>query len=130
MEATHGVTHYDPETCFGCKVKTVGFSPSIFTTTPGGAKAADNKRREGELVQDLAAFKRMRVAGLQPRATKGAARVESEAESTFEVSSGQIAHKMAKGKDAGKPITKRGKEWRRRAEEAHTAIQRGEVVAG
>lgn len=76
MEKTHGVTHYDPETCFGCKVLTVGFAPSIFTTTPGGAKAADNKRREGTLVKDLAAFKRMRVDGLHPRSTAGAAVIE------------------------------------------------------
>jgi hypothetical protein len=126
---THGVTHWDPDNCYGCSLKTKTFAPSIFTTTPGGAKAASNNKREHELVQDLAAFKRMRQQGLQPRATRGAARIESEAESTFEVASGQLAHKKAKGKDAGKPISKRGKEWRKRAEEAHTAIQRGEVVS-
>ena len=127
MKRTHGITHYDPE-CFGCKILSVGFAPSIFTTTPGGAKAADNNKRERELVKDLGAFKRMRKAGLQPRSTRGAARVESEAESTFEVASGQLAHQKAKGKDAAKPISKRGKEWRSRAEAAHVAIQKGETV--
>jgi hypothetical protein len=129
MQRSHGVEHYTPDSCFGCKVLTVGFAPSIFTTTPGGAKAADNNKRERELVGDLAAFKRMRQQGLQPRATRGAARVESEAESTFEVASGQFAHQKAKGKDAGKSISRRGKEWRERAEAAHTAVQRGEVVS-
>ncbi len=128
MNRTHGITHYDPETCFGCKVQTVGFAPSIFTTTPGGAKAADNNRRERELVADLAGFKDMRLDGLYPKQTKGAARIRNMAESTFEVESGQLAVDKAKGRDAAKSISRRGKEWRRRAEEAHTAIRRGETV--
>ena len=129
MERTHGVTHWDPDACFGCKVQTTQFSASVFETTPGGAKAASMGRRERQMVRDLDAFKRMRLAGEQPPSTVGAARLESEAESTYEIVSGQPAHKMAKGSDAAKPVSKRGKEWRRRANEAHTAIQRGEVVS-
>lgn len=129
MEETHGVTHWLPDTCFGCRVKTIGFAPSIFATTPGGAKAASMNKREGAMVKDLAAFKRMRLEGLEPRATRGAAKIESQAESTFEVASGQLAHEMAKGRDAGSSrVSKRGTEWRRRAEAAHTAIRKGEVI--
>ena len=123
MIRTHGETHYDPDTCFGCHVLGVQFAPSIFTTTPGGAKAADNNRRERGLVKDLDAFKRMRTAGQQPRATRGAAKVESQAESEYEIVSGQFAHEMAKGPDAGSDrVSQRGKEWRRRANEAYESI--------
>lgn len=127
MEKTHGVTHFDPDTCFGCKVITVGVAPSAMPSRhPGAANAA---HREQALVKDLAAFKRMRLEGLEPRATRGAAKIESQAESTFEVASGQLAHEQAKGRDAGSSrVSRRGKEWRRRAEAAHTAIRRGEVV--
>ena len=127
MERTHFGQHGDA--CFGCRIQTINIAPSVFETTPGGAKAASNKRREGELVKDLAAFRRMRLAGEQPRSTRGAAKVESQAESSFEVASGQLAHEMAKGPDAGKPIAKRGKEWRRRTEDAHKAVRRGETIS-
>lgn len=124
----HGGEHWDPEHCDGCRYQTIGFAPSIFTTTPGGAKAADNNRRERGLVKDLDAFKRMRLAGEQPKATRGAAKIESQAESSFEIASGQVANEMAKGRDAAKPISQRGKEWRRRANDAHTAFKKGEVI--
>lgn len=127
MRKTHGVTHWNPEGCFGCKVMTVGVAPSAMPSRHPGA--AGNVIREKKLVKDLAAFKRMRMDGLEPRSTKGAARIESECESAYEVASGQPAHKMAKGKDAGKSISKRGKEWRRRANEAHEAVRRGEVIS-
>lgn len=127
---THGVDHYQPESCFGCRIKTISFAPSIFATTPGGAKAASKKGQEKKLVRDLDAFKRMRLSGLEPRATRGAAKVESECESPYEVATGRPAHTQAKGPDAGKSITRRGKEFRRRANEAHEAIRRGEVVTG
>ena len=129
MERTHGKGNCEPD-CFGCHVLGVQFAPSIFTTTPGGAKAADNNRRERGLVKDLDAFKRMRTAGQQPRATRGAAKVESQAESEYEIVSGQFAHEKAKGKDAGKPVSQRGKEWRRRANAAYDAVKKGEVITG
>ena len=128
MEKTHGETHYDPIGCFGCKVLTVGFAPSIFSTTPGGAKAADNNRRERELVKDLSAFKDLRVEGEKPRSTRGAHRTMMQAESSYEIESGQMAASMAKGHDAGKAGSRRGSEWRRRAQDAHSASQRGEVI--
>ena len=118
---THGVTHWDPEGCFGCKARTVGVAPSAMPSRH--PVAAGNVLREKDLVKDLDAFKRMRQDGLQPRATRGAAKVASQAESEYEVVSGQFAHEMAKGPDAGSDrVSQRGKEWRRRANEAYESI--------
>jgi hypothetical protein len=85
---------------------------------------------EKDLVKDLDAFKRMRVAGETPKSTRGAAVMESQAESSFEIASGQLAHKMAKGADAGKSVSRRGKEWRRRADAAYTALRKGDLANG
>jgi len=126
MVKTHGETHFDPENCFGCKVITVGVAPSAMPSRHPGAAGAVH--REKELVKDLDSFKRMRMAGLHPKATRGAHVIESQAESRYEVESGQLAHRMAKGRDAGKPVSKRGQEWRRRANDANDSIRRGEVV--
>ena len=127
MIKTHGETHYDPDGCFGCKILSVGVAPSAMPSRH--PVAATQVYREKELVKDLDAFKRMRVAGQHPRSTRGAAKVESQAESSFEIASGQLAHQMAKGKDASSTkISQRGKEWRRRTEDAHSSIQRGEVI--
>lgn len=123
---THGVDHWDPDNCFGCKVKTVGVAPSAMPSRHPGAAGAVH--REKKLIKDLDAFKRLRMDGQTPPSTKGAARLESECESTYEIVSAQPAHTMAKGTDAGKSITRRGKEWRRRANEAHEAVRRGEVI--
>ena len=126
---THGITHWEPDSCFGCRIKTVGVAPSAMPSRHPGA--ANSVYREKQLVKDLDSFKRMRLNGLEPRATRGAAKIESQAESSFEVASGQLAHEKAKGRDAGSDkISRRGREWRRRSEEAHQAIRRGEVVSG
>ena len=127
MIRTHGVDHWYPETCFGCKIKTVGVAPSAMPSRHPGA--ANNVVREKDLVKDLDAFKGMRIDGLHPKSTRGAAKIASQAESRYEVESGQLAHEMAKGKDAGSDrVSQRGKEWRRRANAAHDSIQRGEVI--
>src|ERR1035437_5582704 len=127
MKKTHGKTHFDPEGCFGCKIMTVGVAPSAMPSRNPGA--AHNVFREKEMVKDLDAFKRMRVAGQHPRSTRGAAKGERQAESSFEIASGQLANQMAKGKDASSTkISQRGKEWRKRADDAHSSIQKGQVV--
>ena len=127
MIRKHGVEHWDPENCWGCKIKTVGVAPSAMPSRH--PQAAGNVLREKDLVKDLDAFKGMRIDGLHPKSTRGAAKIASQAESRYEVESGQLAHEMAKGKDAGSDrVSQRGKEWRRRANAAHDAIQRGEVI--
>ena len=127
MIRKHGVEHWDPENCWGCKIKTVGVAPSAMPSRHPGA--ANNVIREKDLVKDLDAFKSMRLDGQHPKSTRGAAKIASQAESRYEVESGQLAHEMARGRDAGSDkVSQRGKEWRRRANAAHDAIQRGEVI--
>ena len=48
------------------------------------------KANEAQLAKDLPAYKRLREDGLQPKGTKGAARIEQGAQTKFEVTSGQI----------------------------------------
>ena len=128
MNLTHGVEHWDPEACFGCKIKTVGVAPSAMPSRHPGA--ANNVVREKQLVKDLDGFKEMRLNGQHPKATRGAARMASEAESSYEIESGQLAPDMAKGPDAKSDRrSQNGKEWRRRANEAHEAIKKGEVIS-
>lgn len=126
MKRTHGRDHFDPSNCFGCKVLTVGVQPSAMPSR--SPDASWRRAAEVDLTKDLDAFKRMRVAGECPKSTKGAAKIESMAESSFEIRSGQLAAEKAKGRDANKPISQRGKEWRRRTVEADTAARKGEVL--
>lgn len=126
MERTHGVQHYDPDTCFGCKCLTVGVQPSAMPSR--SPDASWRRAAEVDLVKDLDAFKSARKDGLMPKSTRGAAHVMRHAESEFEVQSGQLAINKAKGFDARKPLTKRGSEWRKRTDEAFQATKRGEVI--
>lgn len=122
MEQTHGYTHWDPDNCFGCKVQTITVSQAAMPTRhPQVAKieAADKK-----LIQDLAAYKTMRLQGEHPKSVKGAHDVAQRAQSSFEIESGQLAKDHAKGRD----LANGGKEWARRSEEAHKAIKNGETI--
>lgn len=129
MPCVNGNEHHDGSADdFGCRIKHVLFAPSCFPTSPGGSKAAAMQKGEKQLGKDLDAFKRMRRQGLAVPRTRGAAKIESECESRYEVESAQPAWKQAKGVDAGKAKSQRGKEWRRRANEAHDAMRKGQVV--
>lgn len=110
--------------CFACKIKSVQIAPSATPSRNRGREAAGKKKAEKQLVQDLGAFKRMRESGLTPRAVDGAADLEKRAQVPYEIVSGQLAKDMAKGADVGRG----GKEWARRAQDAHESIQRGEQV--
>jgi hypothetical protein len=132
----HGVTHFDPEGCFGCKVMTVSFAPSAMPSRGAGAHCATANTAEKQLSKDLDAYKRMRKAGLNPRATKGAARVESECGSEYEVLRGKSARDMCKETiswregDIGtqKDVSQDGKQFRKRADEVLKATRAGEIV--
>jgi len=126
VKRTHGIKHWDPEGCFGCKVMTVGVAPSAMPSR--NPTAARNATAEAALVKDLDAFKRMRLDGQMPKSTKGAAEIERYAESSFEVQSGQLAKDKAKGRDATRPISKRGSEWRRRTVDAFDASKKGQLL--
>ena len=126
MERTHGVTHFDPDECYGCKILTVGVQPSAMPSR--NPDASWRRAAEVDLVKDLDAFKSARQMGYMPKSTRGAATLMDRAESEFEVQSGQLAADKAKGFDARKPLTKRGSEWRRRTNEAFQAAKKGEVL--
>lgn len=120
MQRTHFGQH--GAECFGCKIQTVSIAPSATPSRhPGAARA---KAGDKQLAKDLDAYKRMRQAGLEPKSTQGAARVEAVATSEYEVVSGQLGPDMAKGRD----VDHGGAEWVRRAEEAYQTVKRGEVI--
>ena len=116
MQKTHGETHFDPDVCYGCKIITVGVAPSAMPSRHPGP--ANQVVQEKKLVKDLDAYKRLRLDGENPKSTRGAARFESEAQTSYEITSGQLARDKAKGYDARKPLTKRGSEWAKRAQDA------------
>jgi hypothetical protein len=76
-----------PENCFGCKAANVGFASSAMPTRK--PQVVERKEWEKTTVKDLAAYKRLRQDGLQPKATKGAAELESRAASKWEAETGQ-----------------------------------------
>ena len=126
---THGITHWDPDGCYGCQLKTKNFAPSCFFTTPGGRKAAQTNKSEKKLGKDLDAFKRIVVNSrgeTMPPSTENAARMESECGSHYEMISGQSAWRQAKAK--GRPELEG--EWRRRASEAYSELQRNGSIDG
>jgi len=120
----HGTDHWEPETCFGCKIHTVQVAASATPTRSPGV--SEKNRLDRKLDADLSAYKRLRLDGLNPKSTEDAAKFEKRAESEYEVVSGQLAPDMAKGKD----VSQGGREWRRRAEDAYQASKRGEVLVG
>jgi len=73
--------------CFGCKASSISFAPSAMATR---SLAAGYKATEKQQEKDLPAYKRLREDGLQPKSTKGAAEIEAQATTRFEVTSGQI----------------------------------------
>ena len=76
--------------CYMCKIGTVTCDSSTRPTANVSQQALTINAREARWNKDLPAYKRMRDAGLQPKSTEGAARIEREATSRFEVESGQI----------------------------------------
>lgn len=57
---------------------------------PTRSTAASQKEFADATNRDLPAYKRLRDSGLQPKATSGAAYIESRATERFEVETGQI----------------------------------------
>ena len=101
-----------PENCFGCKVASVGFSATAMPTRK--ADIADRSSFAKTQEKDIAAYRRLRMEGLQPKATSGAAELESRAASRWEVESGQNLGGNAK---VGRAL-----------DEIQTAINKGESI--
>jgi hypothetical protein len=87
MTTSHVHSADGPDNCYGCKLRAVSFAASAMPNRHPAA--ADEKALERRLDRDLPAYKRMIDAGIQPKATRGAADIESRAHEKFEVEHGQ-----------------------------------------
>jgi hypothetical protein len=72
--------------CFGCKCLSISIAPSA---TPTRSEAAKVERDTAKMHRDVAAYKRLRKDGLQPKSVRGAAELETRAGSAWEVNTGQ-----------------------------------------
>jgi len=77
----HGIGLCIPN-CFGCKVASVGFASSAMPTR---SEAGRIEKETAVMHKDVAAYRRLRKNGLQPKSVKGAARLEARADSKWEV---------------------------------------------
>lgn len=77
---------YCPENCFGCKAASVGFSASSMPTRKIAINDQDKFLATKE--KDVAAYRRLRKDGLQPKTTSGSAALEATANSRWEVETG------------------------------------------
>lgn len=66
--------------CFGCKVSSLQI---------GAAEKSPQSKAESEWEKDLPAYARMRKQGLQPPSTGGAAFLEANATTEYEIASGK-----------------------------------------
>ena len=111
MTATPHNVGLHPEDCFGCKAASISIAPSAMETrSNAGVINMDTKAMHA----DVAAYKRLRKDGTQPKTVKGAAALESRAVSKWEIETGTSL----------KGDTKLGK----RLDETQGAINRGEAV--
>ena len=70
MTATPHNVGLHPENCFGCKAASIGFAASAMPTrSNAGVIDMDTKAMH----KDVAAYKRLRKDGTQPKSVKGAA---------------------------------------------------------
>ena len=127
MIRTHGVDHWDPDACFGCKVQTAQIAPSAMPSRGDGKHCAIAKAGDRALSEDMTSFKRMMEQGLKPHSLTGAADIERKCESALEVERGKSAAEIAmttpsaQRGDAGsmQDIARGAPEFRRRMLEAH-----------
>lgn len=82
----HNRGHCKPD-CFGCKAASVSISQTAMPTRKADLVARTDTERT--MNKDIAAYRRLRADGVQPKATRGAAELESRAASTWEVETGQ-----------------------------------------
>jgi len=97
--------------CFGCKASSVAFAA---TAMPTRSTAAATEQATKIQHKDVAAYKRLRFNGLQPKSVKGSAALEARANSKWEVETNTSLKGDAK--------------LGRRLDEAQAAINKGESV--
>lgn len=73
------------EDCFMCKVSSVSLSTGVANSNP---KYHEVEAREKRWNRDMPAYKRLRDQGYQPRSIDGAADLERDATTQFEIESG------------------------------------------
>lgn len=71
--------------CFGCKIQTISVAASAMPTR---SEAASIEKNTEIMHKDVAAYKRLRKDGVQPKSTKGAAELEKRAGSKWEIETG------------------------------------------
>jgi hypothetical protein len=71
----------------------VSFAPSAMPSRGEGSDIAYGNKREKEMTQDHAAYKRMKAEGLQPKSVRGVADVERHAEDSREITEGKLMTK-------------------------------------
>ena len=106
----HDVEGCNVEACFACKCATMQFSPAAATASQVG----EQKKFEKQRIKDSEAYWRLRKDGLQPKASKGAAELESRAASRWEAQTGQNLNGNAK---LGAKL-----------DEMQAAVNKGEVI--
>ena len=80
----HRATHPEPvDGCFGCKILSIAVSADALPNR--GRSIAATNAREKTLAKDMAAYRRLRLAGEQPAHVDGSAHVERHAETRLEV---------------------------------------------
>jgi len=72
--------------CFGCKIQSVSLAPSA-TPTRSNAGVINFETKKSHA--DVAAYKRLRKDGVQPKSVKGSAELEARATSKWEIETGQ-----------------------------------------
>lgn len=77
-----GDHHGQHDDCFACKLKTIQF---------GNVVAPPERLMEKRWDRDLAAYKRLRQQGLQPKTTRHAAQLEAQASTQREIEMGFLA---------------------------------------
>lgn len=84
--------------CFGCKIQTISVSPSAMPTR---SDAANINKETAKSHADVAAYRRLRHDGTQPKSVRGAAALEKRADSKWEIETGtnlggnvQLARRM------------------------------------
>lgn len=74
----------------------IAFGSGTSITRNGAVEANATDAREKRWQKDMPAYKRLRQQGLQPKSIDGSARLEAEAETRFEIESGQLLPGQAK----------------------------------
>jgi len=86
----HRETHpnLDVDGCFGCKIAHVAVSSDAMPNRKNRSHQINETERRWD--KDMAAYKRLRNDGLQPKKIDGAAKVEARAKTEFQVESGHV----------------------------------------